>query len=417
MTAPPWYRKRKYPHFDQPLSVAEALTYVTSPDKVARHNFFPFLAYELRKRRYKAKNSKGVASVKSRPIRIAAHRDGYIFSYYAWLLSRAYDQTIKGTPIDKCVLAYRKGKGSNIEFARKAFSEVERRRDCVAIAMDLKNFFDSIDHAILKQQWCRVLGTLRLPDDHFALFRAMTRYAHVSRDACYGALGIEETERAPRPLCDPMTFRSVIRGGGLIEINRDDYGIPQGSPISAVLSNIYMIPFDQEMAKLAADVGGYYRRYCDDILWIVPLGCGERITKRTEDAVGRHGTHLKVNGEKTVISYFSDGEITSGPVLQYLGFTFDGKVWRIRSQTLSKFWRKVVYGVRAAKKRAAKAARNGGDGRLYKRKIYRRFTHLGKSNFLTYARRAWSGPGGKGVRSQLRRHWERLQEEINRPPR
>lgn len=408
-----WFRKRKYPHFDQPLSEAEAVKYVTSPETVARHSFYPFLAYDLKRRRYRSKKGKGTASIKRRPIRIAAHRDGYIFAYYASLLSRAYDQLIKGTPLDECVLAYRKGQGSNIDFARAAFSEVMRRKDCVVVALDLEGFFDSIDHSALKRQWCQVLGVPRIPPDHFAVFRAMTRYAYVSRDQCYAALGLND-ESASHPLCNPETFRRVIRGRGLVSINANDFGIPQGSPISAVLSNIYMLPFDREMAEFAAAIGGYYRRYCDDILWIVPLGFGNQVQAQTAAAVGRQGAHLKINNQKTAVSYFTGGILTGGDTLQYLGFTFDGRLRRIRSQTLSKFWRKVVYGVRAAKNRAAKAARSGGDGRLFKRKIYRRFTHLGKSNFLSYARRAWSGPGGEGIRSQLRRHWDRVQEEIDR---
>ena len=42
------------------------------------------------------------------------------------------------------------------------------------------------------------------------------------------------------------------------------YGIPQGSPMSAILSNIYMLDFDKYCCELANNFGGIYRRYCDD---------------------------------------------------------------------------------------------------------------------------------------------------------
>jgi len=45
-----------------------------------------------------------------------------------------------------------------------------------------------------------------------------------------------------------------------------DIGIPQGSPMSAVLSNIYMIDFDKRLNQLAIQKGFLYKRYCDDIL-------------------------------------------------------------------------------------------------------------------------------------------------------
>lgn len=408
----PWFRRRTYAHFDLPCSEAEAVALADDPTRVCQHAFYPFIAFELSMRRFRG----GVVRPKKkRPLRIAAHRDSHIFARYAWHLGLAYESAIKGTDLEKCVLAYRRGRGSTIDFANEAFNEIVRQKDCVAVALDLQSFFDNIDHHVLKQQWARVIGVVQLPADHYAVYRAMTRYAWVDRAACFAALGIDEDD-VPRPLCDAAAFRARIRGAGLIQINKKPFGIPQGSPMSAVLSNIYMLPFDEAMSATAKKIGGFYRRYCDDILWIVKPEYRDFIVEEVGESLKLQGGELHINSAKTTVSAFVWGSLATGdPLLQYLGFTFDGSVRRLRPQTLSKFWRKVVYGVRAAKRRARKAALKGGDGRLYKRKIYRRFTHLGKRNFLTYARRAWAEAGGEGIRAQLRRHWKRVQEEIERP--
>lgn len=52
--------------------------------------------------------------------------------------------------------------------------------------------------------------------------------------------------------------------------NRDHHGIPQGVHLSAVLSNLYMLDFDRRVAAAIEGMGGFYRRYSDDILIAVP---------------------------------------------------------------------------------------------------------------------------------------------------
>ena len=416
MSVAPWYRLRKYPHFDLPTPELEAIKLATSAHSVARHAFWPFIAFDLEKRRYKARNNVGVVSIKKRPIRIASHRDGYIFAYYAWLLAKHYEDRIAGTPLSSSVLAYRRGIGSSMDFAFAAFEEIAKREECVAFALDLEGFFDSIDHAILKDQWSKTLKVKRLPTDVFAVFKAVTRYATVDKDECFKALDIDPKKKKPipRPICATSDFHTKIRKAGLVEVHKDTFGIPQGSPISAILSNVYMMPFDEKMSTWAKTVGAYYRRYCDDILILVSPDFRHLVLPKIAEALLEQGTHLQVNNSKTTQTHFVGGEILSGPLLQYLGFTFNGSAILIRSQTMSKFWRRAIYGVRAAKGRAKKASKKGGNPILFKRKLYRRFSHLGKRNFFTYAKRAWKISGDENIRRQLRRHWPRLHKEIRR---
>ena len=58
-----------------------------------------------------------------------------------------------------------------------------------------------------------------------------------------------------------------------------DFGIPQGSPISAVLANIYMLDFDYEINKYLESIGGIYRRYSDDMVAICPLDKKDEVIK------------------------------------------------------------------------------------------------------------------------------------------
>lgn len=420
-----WYKKRSYPHFDLPLSADKAKAYVTDPGKVARHSFYPFLSFNISKRRFRKQGGKVKISQKVRPIRIPAHVDGYIFAYYAKELATAYESAIRGTDLQRSVIAYRKGLGCNIDLAQTAFDEIERRGSCSAVAIDIEAFFDSIDHEVLKQSWCSLLGTSTLPPDHFAVYRAITRYARVDKEECYRRLGIPlNGKEPPLRLCSAREFREKIRGdrssyANLIVTHDQPFGIPQGSQISAVLSNIYMLQFDRAMCSLSASIDAYYRLYSDDILWICDHKDVTLVQNETEKFLRQLGGSIKINKAKTVISTYrrtSSGElICAGRPLQYLGFEFDGTERLLRSSTLSRFWRRVVFGVRSAKRDAHKAAQAGGKLVVFKRSIYRRFTHLGRSNFITYALRSAKMTKGKGIRKQIARHWDRVQAEIRKP--
>jgi len=49
---------------------------------------------------------------------------------------------------------------------------------------------------------------------------------------------------------------------------------------------------------------------------------------------------------------------------------------------------------------------------LYKEKIYARYAHVGKRNFLTYGYRAARIMNSKSIRKQLKPLWQRLQNEL-----
>lgn len=386
--------------------------------RVCRHGFHPFLSFDIVRRRYRADRDGVEVSKKRRPIASPAHLDGYIFAYYAKMLGECYERAVASDGFGHCVLAYRSGLGSNIEFAKAAFDEIKRRDECIALAFDLETFFDSIGHATLKQNWAGLLGVDRLPADHFSVYKAITRYSVVSLKECRLRLGIAKGQKTPRPICPPTVFRTVIRGGAsglpnLVATNSTTYGIPQGSQISALLSNLYMVEFDRDMSCLAQSIGGFYRRYSDDILWICRPSEASYVEEALKDSLAKLGGTTKINdakSERAIYHYEAHREIVCDRPIQYLGFTFDGTNTRIRSQTISKFWRRMIYAVRKTK-RAAKRSTVALE-LLYKRKIYRQFSHLGHRNLITYAKRSETLMGTGAIRIQMRRHVPRIRQEL-----
>ena len=270
-----WYKNRDYKHFDYQLCEKKAAKIVLNKNDVAKHSFYPFLSYDQITRRHKRIGKDGQCKEpKSRPIKLAAHADSHIYAYYASLLNCKYEDYILQNDIDECVLAYRKGKGDNIEMALNAVKEIHKRKDCTVIALDLKGFFDSIDHQVLFKNWCKVIGDDKLPQDHYSVYKSITKYSYICTKCCANVLGVCIKRNRPqwtgKRICSPQDFRTKIRANHLIKVNRNSYGIPQGSPISATLSNIYLIEFDKIVNIHIKQFGGIYRRYCDDILLILP---------------------------------------------------------------------------------------------------------------------------------------------------
>lgn len=448
---------KRYPHFDPIISTEEAESYATDKCQVARHAFFPFIQYSQRWTRFASKGLKG--STKERPIRYAARRDAYIFLYYRHLLSQRYEAELANRGLSDSILAYRPipisgghGGKCNIHFAHDAFLKIRELGDCCAIALDISSFFESLDHARLKDLWCGMLGVRRLPDDHFQVFNAITKYAWVEKVEVYERLGhfgvkklvggkpvkgyLTPYKKVPKCLCEGKAFREKIAGGNdqksIIKRNYKPYGIPQGAPISDLLANLYLIDFDTTLAGWVRRIGGRYSRYSDDILILVPGDetVGGDLMEQTRSLIGDFGTNVKIKKEKSSLLVFqrcdSDQSFrlaqgTKGKNgLEYLGFRYDGKRVYLRDATLSNLRRKVA---RAAYSDAEACARRYPDKdatslrklfdyeRLQKRfskvedfgemsREYRKWT------FWTYAKRASSvfGALGKPILHQLRKN-------------
>jgi len=194
-------------------------------------------------------------------------------------------------------------------------------------------------------------------------------------------------------------------------------GIPQGSPISALLSNLYMLEYDSILRSFVEASGGHYFRYCDDILLIVPS-----VLKTDAEALAVSEIkklYLEINPSKTDRIDFTDtgsGLIASKP-LQYLGFLYDGQRILLRSASLARYSERMRASVRLAKstmkKRNLARMENGEAARpLFKKKLNRKYSHLGRRNFVTYGYEAAKKMESQPIRRQLRALWTRFQTEI-----
>ena len=440
--------ERKYLHFDQKVSIFKAKRFITNPAEVARHYFYPFIKNTIVKKRYKTEKKTGERKwdPKPRPIMYASHVDSLIYSYYNILLNELYERKLTGNPFNESILAYRKLRKSNIEFAYEAFIDIKKMGECVVLAFDVSKFFDTLDHSILRQSWECVIGdNLDKHKDHLNVFSSLTKFAYVEKDKVEKELEIKKQREANQPIyryCSGKEFRERVRKKGLIEKNQDPKGIPQGSPISALLSNIYMLDFDKvAYRKIVIENSGIYRRYCDDILVV----CRKEIANEIEDWVIKEiGKTLKLEIQTDKTERFDLVEEKKSGIyrpinassgkrrnIQYLGFEFDGDHIFVRSSSVSRYYRRMKYRVHSA---VCDAIKN--KGKVFKKKLLLKNTEHGvqianadhneliktnpglaekrkfKGNFITYAKRAAGKMNEDKILKQIKPHRKYLEKTI-----
>lgn len=430
--------KRQYLHLDPrvPFNLKWKRNFHSifknSQKTIGNYQFYPFIKADICTPRYKRTNGidengkpKRTIENKVRPIAYAAHLDSYIYSWYSTLLTELYQPLTKKLGIYKNVLAYLENKGSNIDFSKEVFDFIANKGECVALAFDISSFFDGLDHEILYSNWARVLNESRLPLDHFKVFKSLTDYTFVNKEFLdirfkkHIAESKKNSKRLAR-YCSAEEFRDKIKARGHLYKNpfRNQIrkskrfgkvcGIPQGSPISACLSNIYLIDFDISLKKRVEELGGLYRRYCDDIIVI----CSHSNASELRDFVMKEilNSELEINDKKTevtIFKYCSNGlrgfEDCSDPRfknLQYLGFEFNGQNVYIRSSSMSRYYRRLTGRIRENLKAAY--GKNSIGHKVFKKKLYNRYSDKGERNFISYATNASEVMRSSTIRNQYK---------------
>lgn len=382
---------------------------VQAPENVARHAFWPLIVDPVTVISRKAVAGQRRWSRKLRPIAIAAHADSHIYTHYAHLLRRQLEDCYaREAELSRAVLAYRRFVPArcNVHFALEAFTEIEQGGAHDVLALDIRSFFDCIDHRRLKQAWQRLLATDSLSADHYAIYKAVTQAHAITVGQLRDLFGGEIRRRTGKDqaaVCSPADFRrkvvpQLVPLPTLVDrltgsATPCGVGIPQGIAISTVLANLYLLETDREILAALKALGGSYRRYSDDILIVVPAGLGSRAEELVKAAIDRVG--LQINERKTRRYRFVPAEDAVAPAtslavdeqwqpvaatpISYLGLSFDGRQVRIRDSTIAGFMEKAGNAI----ERAFLSAKKRGEGKIKKRLLYARLTRLGYGRAYT----------------------------------
>ena len=376
----PFIGERGYPHLDNKLfypkvgndaaHAALLAETVTNPEKLKHHPFLPFIKNGKRQRKYRQpphdyvhssvrgqRDQKKFPYIKNRPIMFAGHKDASIFSYFGYCLEQLYESELTGRDLQGNVIAYRSIDGkSNVDFAKDGFLELKARTEFDCIMVDVKSFFDTIDHKLLLGRWNTLIpGGFKANPDHKIIYDRITSYRYLDFNESVQILrGARRKyvfrEKGCLKLCKLADYNKYLKK--TVRENKSGTGIPQGSPISGILANIYLLDFDQAMRKLIVDTGGLYQRYSDDIFIVCGRGKGPKIynnlkamlaveklklgTAKTE-AFRKDPSH---EGLQNITVELEAAGKTTRREAQYLGFHFNGQHIVLRPSTLAKHIRK-----------------------------------------------------------------------------
>jgi len=147
----------------------------------------------------------------------------------------------------------------NAQMALRQASEYVTEGREVVVDMDMKSFFDEVNHDRLMYELSTKIGDK-------VLLRLIRKY-----------------------------LQSGILSGGLI--SQRTKGTPQGSPLSPLLSNIVLDELDKELERR----GHCFVRYADDFsIYVRSQKAGERVKKSISTFIANK-LKLKVNEEKSVV--------------------------------------------------------------------------------------------------------------------
>lgn len=414
-----WFKSRGYRHFDLPVGEKFA-SKVMEPGFVLQHSFLPLLHYTKSEKRYKKCPKTGTRTIssKDRPIKYASHRDACILSFYASEMNKLLDAYYEAAGLSDSVLAYRALGRGNYDFSAEVLGFAKTHAPVTILAFDVSSFFDNLDHTLLKRRLKAVLGETSLPEHWMRVFRAITAFHYVDMDELKGnatyAARLKEKSR------DRIASVEELKADGIKfhpnpELAKGHRrGIPQGTPISAAASNLYMIDFDAAARAYCDSIGAMYRRYSDDILVICDPAHATAAEAKIMDLI--KAEKLEISPHKTERTEFTGTGVVAGKAAQYLGFALHEAGPAIRESSLARQWRKMKRAMRRTRKTAELNIASGKSTKAHTKRLYRRFTHLKVRdddglrtvrNFSSYGRRSAAAFGDDEKITQQIKRFER----------
>lgn len=349
-----------YHQFDSPMTINQKEDFwnsiYSSPDIVTKHQFLPmvlreksFLKFHMVK---KNDVKKVVIKPKVRPIVEVAHRDAAIYKLYSTLLSEKYEKKIADAPIYSAATAYRPINKTNIESSHEVMDMVVGLGDAWIIKGDFKGFFDTLNYRILKKQLMQVIGQgNELPSDWYAVYKSLTQYRTIAASNITDKMN-DYAKLSGKYVHEIRDLDKLITEKKIKVSNKSSRGIPQGTSMSAVMANVYMLEFDKKVCDFISPFGGKYRRYSDDFVVLLPGTLTEEDTLKIKSTIielSKTLVKLTIEKSKTkLLKYDSNNRqiflIENNEyrksAFDYLGFSFDGKRICIRTKSLLKFTRK-----------------------------------------------------------------------------
>lgn len=433
-------KNKYYIHLDTKKHAKEYEGKVRNPNWVIKHGFFPFIHFQMIFKKYVIVDDFGNKDIKHkvRNIYYSAHSDRFIYEYYGNKLNDLYNIKAKQLGINNAVVAYRnnKRKLSNIDFSKEVFEYIARNDNLYIFVADFTDFFDNLNHSYLKERICEVMGVDKLPDAEFKIFNSITNCSYFERDDIINHLGLKKEKIKKLDQYFNTEDFHIFKKKYLKKWGKE-IGIPQGSSISAVYANVYMLKFDKIINDFVTSKKGIYRRYCDDIIIAIPIlsATDRNECQNIKDFIfdiRNSIPNLIINENKTQQFTVNNKTVfdmnNKQTFLSYLGFTFDGNSVRLREKSLFKYY------CRAYKKVNSVNSQIGQNKIAAKKALYKNYTHLGDKpysigkkdkktgkvyfgNFITYARKAdekfhESTLIESKIHNQTKRHWKYINEKL-----